>query len=64
MQIEKLNDKEIIMEYGGNKYKITPNLHGTFYNQLIINYELINAIFDKIEFDEASKQAMPLKVSI
>lgn len=62
MQIEKLNDKEIIMEYSGNKYKITSNLHGTFYNQLILNYELINAIFDKIEFDD--KNYLQLKKDI
>ena len=54
MQIESLNDNEIIMEYNGNKYKITPTGSNSFSrgSRYVLEYELINPTLDKLKFDD------------
>ena len=54
MQIESLNDNEIIMEYNGEKYKITPFRGNRFSSKSlsVFEYELMNTTFDEIEFND------------
>lgn len=54
MQIENLNDTEIIMEYNGEKYKITPSGSNGFARiySYVFEYELINTTLDELKFDD------------